>query len=311
MTTRNPLRYTNTGSLQEMTSGEIDDVIDNIIYQYSISPSVVLSVVSSGGSLGTITDTRLQAGAISNSASAFPSQATTQDPQTVTVNYAKVTQTDTAGSPTTDNGTTFPVYWINANNHVQAMNLADMKDTFFHPAIDLLTQSTTTTQQGGTYFVSSSSSVAGATEVSGSATAIFVDTRANTASYSAGSIGDHAQDNPTTITSYYLHRVNGASQAYEPLLLIDGSNNLQQTGSTFDTLCQGWIKNIAAASTEGYRISYNWSGSGNTRGTGMANTILDSTSYATRQVGDDYRAQEFPAGSATTAATHTLKIHKS
>ena len=60
------------------------------------------------------------------------------------------------------------------------MSLQDVKDTFLHPAIDLLTASTTTTQQAGTYFISSTSSVAGATEVSGSATPIFLDTRADT-----------------------------------------------------------------------------------------------------------------------------------
>ena len=190
------------------------------------------------------------------------------------------------------------------------MPLADIKDTFLHPAIDLLTASTTTTQQGGTYFISSSASVSGATEVSGSNTPIFVDTRANTGAYAAGSIGDHSLDNPTTITSYYLQRVNGATSSYESLMNIDGSNHLQQSGSAFDTLCQEWIRATASASTDGYTIRYNFNGSGTTRGSGMANTILDGSNYQTRQVGDDYRAQEFPAGSVTTAATHVLKIVK-
>ena len=308
MATRNPLVYS-SGNLVEMTSGQIDAVIDNIVYQYSLSPSVTLSVVGSGGSLGAISDTRLQAGAISNSATAFPVSGTTQDPQTLTTNYDKVSQTVASVTPTADSGTTWPVYYTSGGD-VHAMPLADIKDTFLHPAIDLLTASTTTTQQGGTYFVSSSASVAGATEVSGSNTPIFIDTRANTGAYAAGSIGDHAQDNPTTITSYYLHRVNGATSSYENLLSIDGTNNLQQTGSSFDTLCQEWIRATASASADGYTIRYNFNGSGVTRGTGMANTILDGSSYNTRQVDDDYRAQEFPAGSVTTAATHTLKIVK-
>ena len=191
------------------------------------------------------------------------------------------------------------------------MPLADIKDTFLHPAIDLLTSGSTGTQQGGTYFVSSNASESGATEVSGSSTPIFVDTRANTGAYASGSIGDHALDNPTTITSYYLHRVNGATSSYESLLNIDGSNHLQQTGSSFDTLCQEWIRATASASTDGYTIRYNFNGSGTTRGSGMANTILDGSNYQTRQVNtNDYRAQEFPSGSVTTAATHTLKIVK-
>ena len=45
----------------------------------------------------------------------------------------------------------------------------------------------------------------------------------------------------------------------------------------------------------------------------MADTILTgSGDYQTRQVGgDDYRAQEFPNGSANTANTWFLKINKS
>jgi len=308
MATRNPLIYS-SGDLVEMTSAQVDAVVDNIVYQYSLSPSVTLSVVGSSGSLGAISDTRLQAGAISNSSSSFPGSGTTQDPQTVTTNYDKVTQTVASVSPTTDTGTTWPVYYT-SGGEIHAMPIADIKDTFLHPAIDLLTASTTTTQQGGTYFISSSASVSGATEVSGANTPIFVDTRANTGAYAAGSIGDHSQDNPTTITSYYLQRVNGATSSYENLLNIDGSNHLQQTGSSFDTLCQEWIRETASASTDGYTIRYNFNGSGTTRGSGMANTILDGSNYQTRQVGDDYRAQEFPAGSVTTAATHTLKIVK-
>jgi len=308
MATRNPLIYS-SGDLIEMTSAQVDAVVDNIVYQYSLSPSVTLSVVGSSGSLGAISDTRLQAGAISNSSSSFPGSGTTQNPQTVTTNYDKVNQTVASVSPTTDTGTTWPVYYT-SGGEIHAMPLADIKDTFLHPAIDLLTASTTTTQQGGTYFISSSASVSGATEVSGANTPIFVDTRANTGAYAAGSIGDHSQDNPTTITSYYLQRVNGATSSYENLLNIDGTNHLQQTGSSFDTLCQEWIRATASASTDGYTIRYNFNGSGTTRGSGMANTILDGSNYQTRQVGDDYRAQEFPAGSVTTAATHTLKIVK-
>lgn len=308
MATRNPLIY-NGSDLIEMTSAQVDAVVDNIVYQYSLSPSVTLSVVGSSGSLGAISDTRLKAGTVSNSSSSFPGSGTTQNPQTVTTNYDKVSQSVASVTPTTDTGTTWPVYYT-SGGEVHAMPLADIKDTFLHPAIDLLTASTTTTQQGGTYFISSSASVSGATEVSGSNTPIFVDTRANTGAYAAGSIGDHSLDNPTTITSYYLQRVNGATSSYESLMNIDGSNHLQQSGSAFDTLCQEWIRATASASTDGYTIRYNFNGSGTTRGSGMANTILDGSNYQTRQVGDDYRAQEFPAGSVTTAATHTLKIVK-
>ena len=76
MAVRTPL-YNNSGNLQEMTSTMVDNLIDQIVYQYSLNPSVTLSVVSSGGTLGTINDTRLQAGSSSTNASSYPSEATT------------------------------------------------------------------------------------------------------------------------------------------------------------------------------------------------------------------------------------------
>ena len=50
---------------------------------------------------------------------------------------------------------------------------------------------------------------------------------------------------------------------------------------------------------------------GTTRGTAMVDTRLDgSGNYQTRQVGDDYRAQEFPNGSNSTITTYNLRITK-
>src|SRR5210317_2080669 len=311
MAVRTPLKN-ESGNVKEMSSAEVDQIVDQIVYQYSLNPSVALSVVGSGGSLGTISDTRLQAGAASTSTTAFPSEATTAEPSTVTVNYSKIDSSTASVTPTTDTGKTWPVYY-NASGHIQAMSLQDVKDTFLHPAIDLLSAATTTTQQAGTYFISSSSSVAGSTLVS--ATPIFLDTRADTTLYTAGGIGE-TLDQPTTITSYYLQRVNGSDTSYTVPFYINASNHLQEFDSaTFESLLQGWIRYTAASSTDGYSISYNLgtSGSGNTRGSGMGDTRLNgSGNYQTRFVNaDDYRAQEFPNGTATTINTYYLRINKS
>src|SRR6056300_1627752 len=311
MAVRTPLKN-DSGNVQEMSSGEVDQIVDQIVYQYSLNPRVALSVVGSGGSLGTISDTRLEAGAASTSTTAFPSEATTAEPSTVTVNYSKIDSSTASVTPTTDTGKTWPVYY-NASGHIQAMSLQDVKDTFLHPAIDLLSAATTTTQQAGTYFISSSSSVAGSTVVS--ATPIFLDTRADTTLYTAGGIGE-TLDQPTTITSYYLQRVNGSDTSYTVPFYINASNHLQEFDSaTFESLLQGWIRYTAASSTDGYSISYNLgtSGSGNTRGSGMGDTRLNgSGNYQTRFVNtNDYRAQEFPNGTATTINTYYLRINKS
>ena len=311
MAVRKPL-FVSSGNLQEMTTAMVDEIVDGIIYQYSQDPSVVLTVGSSGN-IGTINDTRKSAGAQSTSASSFPNEGTTQEPQTVTVSYNKVTSTATGGTPTADTGKTFPVYY-NSSGQIQAMNLQDVKDTFLHPAIDLLTSGSTGTQQGGTYTVTTSSTAAsGFTNVS--TTAIFTDTRADTSAYSAGSIPE-TQDQPTTITNYYLHKITGSEISYTEPYFLDGSNNIKEfTTAAFNSLLQEWMQFTAVSSGDGFSLSYNIgsSGSGNTRGSGMADTILNgSGNYQTRQVNnDDYRAQEFPNGSATTAATYFLRINKS
>ena len=311
MAIRTPL-INDSGNIKEMTSTQVDEIVDQVVYQYSLNPGVTLSVVGSGGNLSSISDTRLQAGAASTSASAFPNEATTAEPSTVTVNYQRLNSANASLTPTADTGKTWPVYY-NSTGHIQAMNLQDVKDTFLHPAIDLLTAASTTTQQGGTYTISTSTSLSGATNVS--ATPIYSDTRANTAAYTAGGIGE-TLDQPTTITNYYLHRINGSNTSYTVPFYINAGNNLQEYDtSTFQTLLQEWIRYTAASSTDGYAISYSigTSGSGNTRGSGIVDTKLNGTgNYQQRFVNaNDYRAQEFPNGTPTTINTYNLRIIKS
>ena len=310
MSVRAPL-YNNSGNIQEMTTAMVDEIVDQIVYQYSLSPSVALSVVSSSGSLGTISDTRLQAGASTTDATNYDTEGETPDVSTVTVNYDKIDSSTASITPTTDTGTTWPLYY-NSSGQIQAMNLTDIKDTFLHPAIDLLSAATTTSQQAGTHFISSATSVTGSTRVS--STPVFSDTRADAAAYTAGGIGE-TQDQPTTITNYYLYTVDGSDTSYTAPFFINASNNLQIFAeATFESLIQEWIRYTAASSTDGYAISYNLgtSGSGNERGSGMADTKLNSSTYAQRFVNaNDYRTQEFPSGSAVTQNTYYLRINKS
>ena len=311
MAIRSPLKN-DSGNLKEMTSAEVDQIVDQIIYQYSLNPGVSLSVVGSGGSLGSINDTRLEAGAVSSTNSSFPSEATTDEPGTVTVAYQRINQSIASVSATGDTGKTWPVYY-DGGGHLRAMNIVDVKDTFLHPAIDLLTSASTSTQQAGTYTLATSTSLSGSTLVS--STPVFVDTRADTTAYDQSTIGDHALDNPTTITSYYLHQISGTNSSYTSPMFINASNHIQEYASaTWESLLQGWIRQTATSSTDGYKITYSLgsSGSGNTRGTAIVNTVLNGAgNYQTRQVGDDYRAQEFPNGTPTTANTYNLRIIKS
>jgi len=310
MAVRTPL-YNNSGNLQQMTTAMVTEIVQQTVYQYSTDPSVALSVVSSGGSLTGLSDTRLQAGSQSTSVSSAPAESTTAEPSVVTVSYDKITSTSSGGSATTDSGKTFPVY-LDGLNNIQAMTHQDMLDTFIHPAIDLMTSGSTGTDQGGTYQISTSASLSGNTEVSGSSTAVFVDTRANTGAYTSGSIPE-TLDQPTTINSYYLQRINGTDNSYTLPMIIDSSNHLQVSPEvTFETLLKNMVK-YSAVNDTGFTISYSINGSGNNRGSGMVDTRLDgSGNYQTRFVNaNDYRAQEFPNGSPQTINTYFLKIHKS
>ena len=308
MAVRAPL-YNDNGNLKEMSTSLVDAIVQQTVYQYSLSPSVSLSVVSSGGNLGTITDTRLQAGASSSSATGYPSEASTAEPSVVSVNYSKINSSNASVTPTGDSGKTWPVYYDGTS--IKAMNLQDVKDTFLHPAIDLLTTGSTGTDQAGTYHISTSSSVSGSTLVS--ATPVFTDTGANTSAYTAGSIPE-TQDQPTTLTNYYLQRINGTDTSFTSPVFIRSDDQIQiYPTATFQSLLQEWIRYTAVSSSDGYSISYNINGSGNNRGSGMVDQRLNgSGAYTTRFVNaNDYRAQEFPNGTLTTINTYFLKINKS
>jgi len=310
MAVRKPLYYV-SNNLKEMSTAMVTEIVKQAVYQYSLNPGVSLSVVGSSGTLAGMSDTRLQAGAATTDVTNFDTAGETPNVSTVTVTYDKVSHSNASVSPTSDTGKTWPVY-VNSSSNIQAMSLTDVKDTFLHPAIDLLASGSTGTDQGGTYHVNASNSVSGSTLVS--STAIFTDTRANAAAYTAGGIGE-TQDQPTTINNYYLHKITGTNTSFTAPYSIDSNNNIKEyTDAAFQALLQEWMRYTAVSSGDGYALSYNigTSGSGNTRGTGMVDTRLNSSTYATRQVNtDDYRTQEFPSGTAVAQNTYFLRINKS
>ena len=310
MAVRKPLYYV-SNNLKEMSTAMVTEIVKQAVYQYSLNPGVSLSVVGSSGTLAGMSDTRLQAGAATTDVTNFDTAGETPNVSTVTVTYDKVSHSNASVSPTSDTGKTWPVY-VNSSSNIQAMSLTDVKDTFLHPAIDLLASGSTGTDQGGTYHVNASNSVSGSTLVS--STAIFTDTRANAAAYTAGGIGE-TQDQPTTINNYFLHKITGTNTSFTAPYSIDSNNNIKEyTDAAFQSLLQEWMRYTAVSSGDGYALSYNigTSGSGNTRGTGMVDTRLNSSTYATRQVNtDDYRTQEFPSGSAVAQNTYFLRINKS
>ena len=313
MAVRTPL-YNNAGNIQEMSATQIQQIKDFCTLKYFTGNPVELQVDPGNGTIGSISDTRLQAGAASTSATAFPSEATTAEPSVVTVTQNNIKQVlATTPTLTNDTGNLYPVYYDSQNN-IQAMNLQDMKDTFIHPVIDTLASTDNTSAQAGTYFISTSSTAADGTKQVVSATPVYTDTRADTSAYTAGEIGE-TLDQPTNITQYYLHKNIRTSETLTYPLKIRSDNDLQvYPNSDFDAMIENLMVYTALASTDGYTIRYELgtSTSNFSKGTGIADTRLNgSGNYQQRYVNtDDYRAQEFPDGSPTTINTYYLRLIK-
>ena len=315
MAVRNPLYYS-SGSLQKMTGAQISAMVDMVIYQYGSDPSVTLTQVGSSGNLDAMSDTRLQAGSYSTRVDRNPTEAETAEPSTVTVSYDRINQTNASVSQLTSGDTvtgagegSFPFYYD--GDDLRTMSHTDMLDTFIRPAITKLTTGSTGTDQAGTYRIHTATSLSGNTLIS--STPVFIDTRANTGAYTAGGIPE-TLDQPTTISNFYLMRINqGSLPSVVNMLRQTSSNDLQEYT---DTEQNNMLKNMirwAAVNDTGNRIQYRvaTSGTGQTRGSGMTDTKLNgSGNYQTRFVNaNDYRAQEFPNGSAVTQNTYYLRIY--
>ena len=120
MAARRPL-YNDGNDLREMSSSMITAIQNRCIYVYGGNPSVTLTQVSSGGSLDSMSDTRLQAGAAASRADRFPTEGETAEPSTVTVVFDRINQVNASlSAPTDTNNKLYPVYYDGSN--IQAMN---------------------------------------------------------------------------------------------------------------------------------------------------------------------------------------------
>ena len=312
MAVRRPV-YLNNGNIQQMDDTMFGLLKDRFRYEFQQATTIGINVVSSGGNLGTMTDTRMQAGASTTRADRFSTEAETNEPSQVSISYSKMNMNvSTAPSITSDDGKRYFCY-IDDDANVQAMTYQDVLDSIVRPVIDELTNGSNTNQQAGTYFIDTNATASGdETLVSG--TPVFIDTRANVSAYTSSGIGE-TQAQPTTINSYYLKKNTISSPSLSVLpLKIRGDNDIQEfTLSEVNTIANELMRNETIDSTGGYKIRYNINGTGTNVGSGMIDTRLTggSGNYQTRYVNtNDYRAQEFPDGTATTISTYFLKIQK-
>ena len=296
-------------------------VLQRIAYLLGQSNVINLTVVNSGGNLGSITDTRMQAGASTSTTAAqggFATSGNTPDISSITGGtYARINQTYSTPPPipTDTDLHRYPIMMNPTAGDLQSMDINDCVEFFIQPAVALITSGTVSAAAGGAYHISSSSSVSGSTLIS--STPVFIDTRANAAAYTAGGIGE-TQDQPTTINNYYLHKITPAANtpSFMPVYWSYANSDIREMSlSMFDDIFGPMIENMVVngSGISGFntKITYNINGSGNTMGTVMADTRLSGSSasgYNQRFIStSDYRTQEFPNGTPTTVASHTLK----
>lgn len=311
MAVRTPVKVDGSGNIVAMTASEIVAIQREAVRLYGANPSVTLSYVASGGSLGAISDTRYQAGASATRVSAFPTEATTAEPSQITVNYNRVNKAvaELSAPPDTLNRA-FPLY-VDGSNNLRAMSLTDLFDTFIDPAINFLTTANQTTDQAGTYTIHTSTSLSGATLVD--ANPIFIDTRADLTQYTAAGIPE-VQDQPITITSYYLFRIDAAAEAaFSRGMYMRSDGNIQVfSKANFQSLLSDAVRYFATQT--GSRIDYLFGTSAvGGRGSGIVNTDHTGVTgnYQTRRINaNDYRAQEFPNGTPATITTTYLRCVK-
>ena len=299
--------YWDGSSIREVSSAQLLNLQQRAVYVYGSNPSALLTVVGSSGSLAAINDTRLQAGASQSRSDRFPTEGETAEPSTVTVSYDRINQANSSVStPTDTNNKLYPVYYDGTN--IRAMSSTDVFDTFINAAIGTLVDGN---DRGGTFRIHTATSLSLNTLIS--STPVFSDTRANTGAYTSGGIGE-TLDQPTTVTNYFLMRTNqGSAPSFTAPIQINGDNDLQTyTSGNFDAMLLAEIRHHTV-NTSGSRIVYSINGSGSNRGSGMVDTKLNGGgNYQQRFVNaNDYRAQEFPNGTAQTINTFFLKITRS
>jgi len=306
MAVRRPL-YIDDNNLREMSDSQISDLVNMTYYQYLEDPSVILSVVGSGGNLGNITDTRLIAGAFKTRRDRYPKESETQEPQVLNIAYQRVNQNFDAALEVEDTSNlAFPAYYTTEGD-IRAMSVQDVYDTIISPAVTDLTAG------DDIYSISSSQSKSGYDLVS--TTPIFRDSGTDKSEYS-GDIPQTA-DQPLDdfLDQFYLFKrnVSGASYSFTAPVKLTAESAVtgelaQYEDETFEELFKNLVR-YAARDVTGLKIRYSWNGSGNNSGSLTDKRLNGSGNYQTQFVnGNDYRAQEWPNGSRVVAQTHVLRV---
>ena len=325
--------------IQVMTEAEYNLIIDEVIRLYGTDPGVQLSVTSNAASgsyetkLGTLIEYRLQAGAAISSSSPISSPAGAPIPGYLPVRYDLTLQTMTWQSsfPYKDRpGSVYanhshPVAMNATGSSIQAASWYSFYETFIAPALTRLATGTSISpsEHAGTYFISTSQSETNATLIS--STPVFTDTISDYAAFASGSLPEPLDQPDSTVTRFFLHRVNPPTQADFPLpLVLWGPDNQLKTidRSVFQQrlldFVQYWSVDPFNLTSTSIRYQYGSSAYLTTnglvsRGTGLTDTYTSTYTERLDQNAPNpnatvYYAQNVPTSAATVQSTKYLGI---
>ena len=324
-----------SGDLQEMTSAEVQLLVNEIIRLYANNPGIELSVTSGSDDgtgwqykLSSLIDNRLQASDAASSGAPWPT------PGVPTYNQISYSETllnmvwrypfpykDRAGSVYLNHS--YPIFYNDPSGYIKAAGWQDMVDTFIKPALQSLASGTLTPEAaGGTYFISTNTLETDATLVSSSV--IAKDTIADVTAFQTGSLPE-VVDQPlnSSTVNYYLHKINAPAEfsfTLPAVMMADKTFKVITKSILREMLLhlvqywsvQGASQNIALRYQ--YGTSAFLTGQGMiTRGTGIGDTY--TSAYILRQEqdfpdpnGTVYYAQNVPDGSPSLQITSFLGV---
>lgn len=331
MAARTPVYYnSSTGDLLEANPAEMTRHYKLAIYRFAsdVTPEVVKDQNEYGGtwpSIGTMTDTRLQAGAAGSDNTNFDTAAELDDVSTISTVFELFEvnrgNSKSAAGSIYDELIDYPIY-LDADNNLRAMDQDDFIDTFIAPAFERMSLADPTDSADydylmGTFWFFDENAPAlvvdGYTFLKYYLTPVFTNTVADIDAYTADGLPeDQDQPDADLEQDYYMYflRRQETTRPTEPLHIDTDGNLRAYTEAEWNTIVQRHARWYADSV-----MSYTISGgeNGTTAGKVMGDTIVDqaydSSQVLQNQVGDDYRSQEVPAGTLQVVNSYTLKLN--
>ena len=326
-----PLKLSASGDLIEMSSGEVQLLINDAIRLYGTAPGIELSYDqgSDDGSgfqykLAAITENRLQASPLASGSSPWPTPAastyvtTSYDSMLLNMTWrTPFPYKDRAGSSYVNQS--YPIYY-HADGIVKAASWVDIKDTIIAPALTSLASSAITpAAAAGTYFVSTNTSETDATLVSPNP--IAKDTQADIADFATGSLPE-TQDQPdnSLTVDYYLHRVNVPAEVpfIVPAVTLDPEHSINtMSRSVYQDMIlhlMQWFAVWGASYNLALRyqtgtLAYLTSIGYNTKGSGMTDTYTSTYTQRYEQPNSStYYSQNVPSGTPSVQTINYLGV---